>query len=294
MKRKPYLNRICLALMVLFFAACTDENNGSKRQKSPQGLSYTVHQHDETARTPKLGDVLSLHLQYRAGDSLYYDTYQQKEPIELRYTQEIFISSFNEGLGFMNEGDSVSFYIPIGQLYPNLSKAPEFLKKQKEVVQTVKLVSVESNADFNGKRKNELDKQRLKEEAAIERYLSENKLVGKKNPDGIYYTLEKLGVGPKAVHGAIVVFNYEGRLLDGTVIESNMNSNRPFKYELGYGGVIDGWEYGLGVFNKGSKGKLLVTSNNAYGSRGRKGAVAIPENATLVYDIEVLDIIFPR
>lgn len=109
-------------------------------------------------------------------------------------------------------------------------------------------------------------------------------------------TSENNEVGTVDVSGAkagdIVTVNYTGKLADGTVFDSNVdpkfNHVQPFKFVLGVGQVIPGWDKGVVGMKVGDKKTLVIAPEDAYGEAGAGGV--IPPNATLTFEIEVLDI----
>ena len=107
------------------------------------------------------------------------------------------------------------------------------------------------------------------------------------------FTVEKLnqGTGPVVPKGAFVTVHYHGTLLDGTVFDSSVQKGRPFKFQVGVGQVIRGWDEGICQLQKGQKAVLTCPPDYAYGSRGAGGV--IPPNATLKFEVELLDFSTP-
>ncbi|MBX3457391.1 MAG: FKBP-type peptidyl-prolyl cis-trans isomerase [Candidatus Paracaedibacteraceae bacterium] len=99
---------------------------------------------------------------------------------------------------------------------------------------------------------------------------------------------EKVGDGIEALAGKLVTVHYTGRLTDGTKFDSSVDRNQPFRFMLGVGQVIKGWDEGVQGMKVGGKRTLLIPSNMAYGERGA-GAV-IPPNATLEFDVELISV----
>ena len=83
-----------------------------------------------------------------------------------------------------------------------------------------------------------------------------------------------------------VEVHYSGKLVDGTEFDSSYKRNEPIVFGLNQ--VIPGWTEGLQLIGKGGKVKLFIPSKLGYGERGARGV--IPPNATLVFDVELLDI----
>ena len=98
----------------------------------------------------------------------------------------------------------------------------------------------------------------------------------------------KIGDGKEAKSGDTVVMQYKGTLTDGTKFDSSYDRNEPFTTQIGVGQVIKGWDLGVPGMKIGGKRKLTIPPDLGYGSRGA-GAV-IPPNATLIFEVELLDI----
>jgi len=96
------------------------------------------------------------------------------------------------------------------------------------------------------------------------------------------------GGGRSPRKGELVSVHYTGRFLDGQVFDSSVDRKEPFAFVLGAGQVIKGWDLGVAKMKIGDKIKLTLPAELAYGSAGYPGA--IPPNATLVFEIELLDI----
>ncbi|HEQ71392.1 MAG TPA: peptidylprolyl isomerase [Spirochaetia bacterium] len=102
---------------------------------------------------------------------------------------------------------------------------------------------------------------------------------------GLYYRIEREGSGGKPQSGSTVTVHYKGQLLDGTVFDSSYARNKPAEFEVG--GVIPGFRETLLDMRKGEKRLVVIPPELGYGSRGAGGV--IPPNATLVFELELLD-----
>ena len=97
-----------------------------------------------------------------------------------------------------------------------------------------------------------------------------------------------LGTGTEAVNGKSVTVNYSGTLTNGTKFDSSYDRGTPFSFTLGAGEVIKGWDLGVAGMKVGGKRKLTIPSDLGYGSRG--AGADIPPNATLVFEVELLEV----
>jgi peptidylprolyl isomerase len=106
---------------------------------------------------------------------------------------------------------------------------------------------------------------------------------------GLQYLIEEKGQGDTPASGQVVQVHYEGMLADGTVFDSSFERNEPITFPLGKGAVIPGWDEGISLLPVGSKAKLIIPSDLAYGKMGAGGV--IPPNATLYFEVELVDIL---
>jgi len=98
----------------------------------------------------------------------------------------------------------------------------------------------------------------------------------------------KPGTGAEAKAGSNVAVHYVGTLTDGSKFDSSRDRGKPFTFKLGAGQVIKGWDQGVAGMKVGGLRKLTVPSDLGYGARGFPPV--IPANATLVFEVELLDV----
>ncbi len=122
-----------------------------------------------------------------------------------------------------------------------------------------------------------------------EKFLEENK----KRPtvtttaSGLQYEVVKMGEGPKPADTSRVKTHYHGTLIDGTVFDSSVERGEPVEFPVN--GVIKGWQEALQLMPVGSKFKLYIPSNLAYGERA--AGPSIGPNSALIFEVELLEIL---
>jgi FKBP-type peptidyl-prolyl cis-trans isomerase len=106
-------------------------------------------------------------------------------------------------------------------------------------------------------------------------------------PSGLAYQDIVVGEGAEAVIGKAAVVHYTGWLQDGTKFDSSVGGT-PFTFNVGGGQVIQGWDEGVPGMKVGGKRKLVLPSELGYGKNG--APPDIPPNATLVFEVELLEV----
>ncbi len=107
-------------------------------------------------------------------------------------------------------------------------------------------------------------------------------------PSGLQYKDLVQGSGDSPKPAKMVTVHYTGWLADGSKFDSSVDRNEPFTFRIGAGNVIRGWDEGVMSMKIGGKRKLIIPPALGYGSAGAGGV--IPPNATLVFEVILLDI----
>jgi len=109
---------------------------------------------------------------------------------------------------------------------------------------------------------------------------------------GLQYTDTKVGTGVTPKRGQTAVVHYTGWLYNdgakGKKFDSSVDRGEPFSFPVGMGRVIKGWDEGVASMKVGGKRTLIIRPDLGYGARGAGGV--IPPNATLIFDVELLDV----
>ena len=167
--------------------------------------------------------------------------------------------------------------------------------EQDDIIKTVKVVRIgEAAKSFNAPKnfenyiseKSEADILRAEAEKESLEKLSEGM---QETESGIKYKISKEGTGPNAKKDDLLSVHYSLQLVDGSEIDSSFTRGAPIEFTCGVGQVIKGWDEAMQLLNKGSKARLIIPSELGYGAVGAGNGV-IPPNATLIFDVELVDI----
>jgi FKBP-type peptidyl-prolyl cis-trans isomerase FkpA len=116
------------------------------------------------------------------------------------------------------------------------------------------------------------------DDAKIQAYIKANNLTVTKDPSGLYYAIQKTGIGPYPVSTSDVSVNYTGKLLDGTVFETSSTNLAALN------SFIEGWQIGIPKINVGGRIFLIIPSTLAYRDQA---SGSIPPNSVLVFTIDL-------
>ena len=167
--------------------------------------------------------------------------------------------------------------------------------EQDDIIKTVKVIRIgEAAKSFNAPKnfenyiseKSEADILRAEAEKESLEKLSEGM---QETQSGLKYKISKEGTGPNAKKDDLLSVHYSLQLVDGSEIDSSFTRGAPIEFTCGVGQVIKGWDEAMQLLNKGSKARLVIPSELGYGSVGAGNGV-IPPNATLIFDVELVDI----
>ena len=106
-------------------------------------------------------------------------------------------------------------------------------------------------------------------------------------PSGLSYIITRLGEGRQPLPGERVIVNYTGVMSSGIKFDSSLDRGQPFRFQLGKGQVIKGWDEGIAKLRVGTQATFIIPPQLAYGEKGRG---PIPPNATLIFVVELMGI----
>lgn len=147
-----------------------------------------------------------------------------------------------------------------------------------------KWYAIEAFRTFEGSREKRIAEQKRLAEEALEKLAAGFQ----KTESGLRYQIIQKGSGKQAEKGKKVSVHYQGALENGQVFDSSYKRKQPIEFQLGVGQVIEGWDEGIALLQVGDKARFVIPSYLGYGSRGAGGV--IPPDATLVFDVELMDV----
>ena len=121
-------------------------------------------------------------------------------------------------------------------------------------------------------------KQAARDDAAIQAYISANKISATKDPSGVYYQVITSGTGAYPTVNSLITVNYTGKLLNGTVFDSGSINSTALN------SLVKGWQYGIPHINSGGRILLLIPSALGYGNSAQG---SIPANSVLIFTVDL-------
>ncbi len=301
---KISIRKTLVPLMVAVgIANVSDAQDKGKKTKDgftvlPSGLEYKMIKQGNGKRKAKDGDHAEMFIHVFLDDSVIFDSrkmYNATKPVPVTVQKPKANGDLMEGFMLLSEGDSALFRVPVDSMRKAGAPAMPGMKegKNQKMKYEVQVVTIRSEEEDKKHNEEMASKQGGIEEKSLQDYFRKNGIKPMKTASGLYYTVAKEGMGPKAQSGQSVKVNYTGKLLGSSVaFDSNTDTAfkhpEPFSVVIGKGNVIKGWDEGLQLFSKGAKATLYIPSGLAYGGQDR--SPHIPAYSILVFDIEILDV----
>ena len=263
---------------------------------------------------PQEGDDVMMRMIAICNNRFMYSSSQQNKgnPGAFSISKAAFQGDIADVLVLMTTGDSVICLVDAKSMFDYAKKPlPDYIKPGDKIQYNIRLVSITPKEQLQKEREaamakalqeqetnqqTEAGKLRDADDKALKDYFAARNINPVKTASGMYYSIQKEGSGSTAMPGDVVVMNYRGTLLDGTVFDSNLDSAfmhvQPLNFVLGAGRVIKGWEEGITYLKPGSRAFFYIPSSLAYGAQRRPGNAAnpkgIPSNSVLVFDVELV------
>jgi len=144
--------------------------------------------------------------------------------------------------------------------------------------------AIEAFRTFEGSREKRLAEAKKQAEEAMEKLAAGFE----QTESGLRYKIIQKGNGKQAEKGKTVSVHYKGALENGQEFDSSYKRKQPIDFPLGKGHVIEGWDEGIALLQVGDKARFVIPSHLGYGERGAGGV--IPPGATLIFDVELVDV----
>ncbi len=291
MKDSCQLNKIFVLLFIGLFFFDSSFSFAQKVKKTESGLQYFFYKKNRSNRRTIKGDIVFYQLILKnADDSVVLNTRKEFGEQQITASASSFKGDLMEALTMLHIGDSAVFYIPVDSLYKN--SLPYFAKSKTCMRFYLAVSNIMNEKEFN-ENQIKMKQQSLDyDDSVLHVYLNKIFCVPEKLASGIYIyqaDKERCKNNRDIKLGDTIKVNYTGRLLNGYIFDSNtekrFNHVEPFKFVVGKGEVIKGWDESFMHLKYGAKAILFIPSSLAY---GKKQVGTIPSNSILIFEVEVI------
>lgn len=279
---------------VFFVFGCKSSKKLTNKEQvfktTQNGIRYKIVKDVAGKQYPKVGDFVEIHIKTSFEDSLIFDSRTQSgnQPVKFPVMEPSFNGDLSEVVPLLTVGDSAVFFVAVDTLKAAKQKLQPWMEEGKEVQYSIELASIQTAAEAEAERlaKAEAAGNPEKDDEALQAYFKKNNIQPQKAAAGLYYLIKDATDEQKPLSGQTVSVNYTGRLLNGSIFDSNKDKDS-FTFILGRGQVIRGWDIGIALLKKGEKAVLYIPSHLAYGANSP--TEAIPPHSILIFDVELVD-----
>ena len=290
------MSRITLTLLtaIVLLASC------NQYEKTPSGFAYKIHK-GNSKELLKQGQFVKLNLEYKLPakkDSVLSSSFGRIPVYFVVDTTRVGKHSFIEIITKCAPGDKVDFIMSVDSLkklgmveYNDIFKQKDVINGKVEIIKTFASQEL-MMADYQ----KEMEIEKNREIKELKDFTAKKGAKVQETGSGVLVEITNAGDQTlKADTGKQVSLLYRGTFLDGKKFDGNMDkdaqNNQPLNFVINSGSVIRGMDEGVRLFGKGGRGKLYIPALLGYGPNG--SAPVIPPYASLVFDIEVLDVTIP-
>ncbi|MEY2830360.1 MAG: hypothetical protein RIQ33_2218 [Bacteroidota bacterium] len=278
-------------LLAISFLITTQSISGFSKQsikKNKSQLNHFFFTENKQNRNIVKGDIILYQLILKNDvDSTVIDTKKEFGEQQLEITTSEFKGDLMDALKLAHEGDSVLFLISTNKLYKK--NIPFFAHKNTYMKFYFKINHVFTKNQLQQHLMMTFDQQIKIDDSTLTNFFNHSKNIPQRIKPGLYIDLKEKGIGGDLRKGDSIKVNYTGKLINGEVFDSNTEKRfghvEPFKFVVGIGNVIKGWDEALMMMQRGGKATFYIASPYAYGS---KKMGSIPANSILIFDVEVL------
>ncbi len=271
------------------------QQNSIKPKNTPEGVFYTLEKEGKGAQARK-GNYVRLTYVGKLLDGTIFDQSPEGESFVFRVGVRQIIQGWERGIVALKEGSKATIYVPAKLAYGSRSIGK--IPANSPLIFEVNFEKIMSDAEYEKYMETIEEKEKkafeLRKKAQFEQdlgiiadFAKAKKLNTTKTASGLQYVLTKKGKGDLPVSGDWVGVEYEGFLADDTSFDAS--KKEPYRFVLGAGKVIAGWDEGLKFFPKGAEGWLLIPSKLAYGALAIKENNISP-NAVLFFKVKMAEV----
>jgi peptidylprolyl isomerase len=229
------------------------------------GLKYIIISNGTGIKVDSGMNVKVHYTGYFTDGKIFDSSVERGEPIDIPIGKGKVIKGWDEGITRLHVGDKAKLFVPYQLAYGENARGP--IPAKSNLIFDVEVIS-----------------------AAVATKPEAFHVTGKDTvttKSGLKYIVVKEGTGAQAVSGKTVKVHYTGYFSDNSIFDSSVERGEPFSFALGKAQVIPGWDEGVALMKVGAKYRFIIPYQLGYGENGYG---PIPAKATLIFDVELIDI----
>lgn len=234
------------------------------RQSLESGLEYVVLEKGNGRRLEPGMRVTVHYTGYLEDETIFDSSLERGRPIQFILGQGMVIAGWDEGLGQLQVGDKARLFVPSHLAYGPGGRGP--IPPNADLIFDVEVLDAFA-----------FEPPRPFDVTGLDTLFTET---------GLQYIIVQQGDGEFPQPGQVLRVHYSGYLMDGTLFDSSVQRGEPFRFVLGQGQVIRGWDEGFSLLSRGARARLILPPHLGYGDRDMG---AIPPGSSLIFDVELID-----
>lgn len=277
-----YLKITVVIVLAAVIFSCDNGNSRNDFTEDENGTLYKVYYQGNDSSKAITGEIVTVNLQYRIGDSVIFDSKSFETPMSFPMIKPTFKGDIYDALSLMGTGDSISFAVVADSFYlvtANLPTLPDFIETGSLMYYDIKLLDHISSQEYHNRRS-------LDEKVILQKYINDNELSVNPTQSGLYVIPLEKGRGRTPVYGDMCQIYIEVQELNGPILYTNFGI-RPMDIDYGKSFDTEGFMEGLGLMHVGETAQFIVPSWIGVGSGGRDG---VDGYKTLLYKVKLIAI----
>jgi len=269
-------------------------------KKAESGFYYKfIEQYDDSVKADT-NYILTLQLKYRVKidgkDSVFFNSTEMAKPFQLTLMKPQFKGDVFEAFAMLHQGDSASFILNAYDFFTKTAQYPTVpagVDSSSMIYFDVRALKIETMEQMQKAAEEKALKLKNEEGGKLQQYITSKGITASPSETGIYILTESEGNGKLIQKGDMVKMNFTVSTIDENKIFSTLDRNQPITFEYGQPFDTKGLDEAIGKMKKGSKAKVIVPSEMAFGERGRRdmgGNEIVAPYSTILYDVEIVDI----
>jgi FKBP-type peptidyl-prolyl cis-trans isomerase FklB len=279
-----------IALVISLAVVSCQQNKYRGYKKSNSGLLYKFYHRSGDTTKPHINDMITIKMKYGTEDTTIFSSDKSPRPLMMPQKKSDYKGDIYEAFSMMSVGDSASFILRPDSFFLKTARNPRippYIDSNDVMIFHVKLLSSLTREAYQRAEQARKDSLKSQENQFREQYIKNNGIGVAPLASGLYFIEATPGNGTIPQTGQWIKLHFSVTALDGKIIYSSFN-DKPAEFEFGKQFENKGVTEAVGLMSKGSKARLIVPSDLAFGEKGR--GELIPPFSTLLYDVQIVDI----